>query len=322
MKKVTKLALISTLTIYSSLFFGGNVNASEITKNNEESSKVTIYKKKELTDIDSKLKLAEKQEGKNYIDIKGEKIPISNNDNDATIKENGNALSSDVDVSTSNEILEVTKSSDGEISAEIATTTIIEGDELDKSIDQLNPTDFDAPSSDTHEKITTEESSVTGTNQSNYKNFFGNLLSQEITPANLEISNMAKWTDKEKVGKYNSDRGVYISLTIYYHYQTKFGDKHVDMNYVKETHKVKKGYGFGSVLLRLMQRGNTQYGFFSNKYSEKSYTFWPGEVDVPDAWAPISLINGKVGGDMRFNYYVKGKKYSLKVSKWILDNFM
>ncbi|EAG7843944.1 TPA: hypothetical protein U0D28_001577 [Listeria monocytogenes] len=269
-----KSILIGGLVV--SLSFAGtpiNAVASE-----GENDVKEIYEAPEITDINDTYDLAVEQEasGDKTIEVAGEEFPIMDEGSKASIEGLGEKEA--VDTKTATEVLSVEEDSDGDVSAEMVTTTIAD--------------------------ITSSEGEI----------------SDNIAPKPLLKASYTHMSAKEQ---FDSKKNVYVTIKVYYHFQKKSNkDDHIDMNYImvgaKEQNKATK---ITSANLTMIQRGFTQYGFYTDKYKQRemgSYSLL--RVNVPDSWSPVSTIAGIVGGEHKVYYQKAGKKYSVTVKNYPQNN--
>ncbi|EAE3677783.1 hypothetical protein E3W82_00365 [Listeria monocytogenes] len=272
MKLATKNTMIASFAL--SLVLASvplNVSAAE-----DESSK-QIYKKAEITDISDTYDLALEQEKEKdkAIEVAGEEFPIMDQGSTAVIESLGDKEA--LDTKTATEVLEVEKNNDGEVSAEMVTTTIAE--------------------------ITPEGD-----------------ISKNLAPKPLLKAAYTNVSGKEQ---FDSQKNVYVTIKVYYHFQKMSNkDDHIDMNYMMVGAKVQnKSTQITSATLTQIQRGFTQYGFYTDKYRQREMGLYDMlRVDVPDSWVPVSRVAGIVGGEHTVKYQKSGKKYSVTVKNYPQNN--
>lgn len=249
------------------------VNTDAAEKKND--SKV-IYKAPENNDISDTYDLAVKQEKSNdeTIEIAGEEFPVMDEGSKASIEKSGK--DEVVDTKTATEVLSVEKDNEGEVSAEMVTTTIAEVDQ--------------------------EEVSENAGHQPQLQAAFTNVSGKE---------------------QFDSKKNVYVIIKVYYHFQKMSNkDDHIDMNYIMVGAEEKnKATSITSARLTMIQRGFTQYGFFTDKYEAREMGLYDLlKVDVPDSWVPVSRVAGIVGGEHKVTYQKYGKKYSVTVKNYPQNN--
>ncbi|HAK1612055.1 TPA: hypothetical protein H1032_002886 [Listeria monocytogenes] len=258
MKLATKNTMIASFAL--SLVLANvplNVSAAE-----DESSK-QIYKKAEITDISDTYDLALEQEKEKdkAIEVAGEEFPIMDQGSTAVIESLGDKEA--LDTKTATEVLEVEKNNDGEVSAEMVTTTIAE--------------------------ITPEGD-----------------ISKNLAPKPLLKAAYTNVSGKEQFDSQKMSNK----------------DDHIDMNYMMVGAKVQnKSTQITSATLTQIQRGFTQYGFYTDKYRQREMGLYDMlRVDVPDSWVPVSRVAGIVGGEHTVKYQKSGKKYSVTVKNYPQNN--